>query len=41
MRKIDIRAQGRQASLEFTADAIGDWFRLGDIRLDITEAGKR
>lgn len=41
MQKIDIRAQGRQASLEFTADAVGDWFRLGDIRLDITEAGRR
>jgi hypothetical protein len=41
MSKIDVRAQGRQASLEFTTDAIGDWFRLGDIRLDITEAGRR
>jgi hypothetical protein len=41
MQKVDIRAQGRQASLEFTADAVGDWFRLGDIRLDLTEAGRR
>lgn len=39
--KIDIRGQGRQAVLEFNASRLGDWFRLGDIRLDITEAGRR
>jgi hypothetical protein len=40
-QRIDIRAQGRQAALEFTADGVGDWFRLGDIRIDITPAGRR
>lgn len=40
-RKIDLRAQGRQAALEFSVDGLGDWFRIGDLRLDITPAGRR
>lgn len=40
-RKIDIRAQGRQVSLSFAVSSPGDWFRLGDLRLDTTEAGRR
>lgn len=40
-RKIDIRAQGRQASIGFAVQGVGEWFRLGDVRLDITPAGRR
>jgi hypothetical protein len=41
MNKIDIRAQGRQAAIELIVDDVGDWFRLGDLRIDITEVGRR
>ena len=40
-RKLDVRAQGRQVALTFAVDGVGDWFRLGDVRLDITQAGRR
>lgn len=40
-RKIDLRAQGRQASLTFAVTGLGETFRLGDVRLDITPAGRR
>jgi hypothetical protein len=38
---VDIRAQGRQAKLRFATDDVNEWFRLGDIRIDLTEGGRR
>jgi len=39
-KTIDLHAEGRQAQLRFTQDAVGDWFRLGNQRADIEPGGE-
>lgn len=37
----DTRAQGRLAQIQFGSNGLGEWWRLGDIRMDIKQGGKR
>jgi hypothetical protein len=39
--RIDIRAQGRQAQIKFESDGQDEWWRLGDLRIDMTPGGRR
>lgn len=39
--KVSFRARGRQVALRWDADALGDDFRLGKQRINITPSGKR
>tara|TARA_R110000751_G_scaffold124868_1_gene226357 strand:- start:768 stop:1172 length:405 start_codon:yes stop_codon:yes gene_type:complete len=39
--KLDYRVQARQVSLTVSNDGIGDDWRLGDVRMDITPGGFR
>jgi hypothetical protein len=39
--KLDYRVQARQVSLKISNNGVGDDWRLGDIRMDITQGGYR
>lgn len=39
--KVDLRLQGRQASFRVESDAIGDKWRVGNVRFDMRAGGKR
>lgn len=39
--KIDTRAQGRVASIKLSSNALNNWWRVGDIRVDISGVGRR
>jgi hypothetical protein len=41
MMRIDTRTQGRQSAIEIESGPTGGFWRLGRLRFDITEAGKR
>jgi len=39
--KLDYRVQARQMSLQISTDGVGDDWRLGDLRMDVTAGGFR
>ena len=39
--KIDTRAQGRVATIKLSSNAVDNWWRVGDIRVDISGVGRR
>jgi hypothetical protein len=41
MHRIDIRAQGRQMSIKIASTTLDTFWRMGDIRVDVTPVGPR
>lgn len=41
MHKVDLRAQGRQMSLKIASGTLDTFWRMGDLRVDVTPAGPR
>lgn len=39
--KVDTRAQGRVATIKLSSNAVDNWWRVGDIRVDISGVGRR
>ena len=40
-RRVDTRFEGRQAAIEIRSDGIDDFWRLGNLRMNVAQAGRR
>jgi hypothetical protein len=40
-RKVDMRLECRQVAIEVRSDGLGDFWRLGQLRMNVGQAGKR